>query len=159
MRRPYQLRILDLLILTTLVALAIQLWPLMRGLGTQLMLVGWTVLTCVQLLLFRKSWALAPSEGDKGYSAYVIACPACLAPILIWMFIMFAMSLEWLGHSAMLNGLFILPVILVVAWGYSIIAITISFFVSRRIADSNLFLWLRLIAILNLAIVPILITR
>ena len=150
MRRAYQVRILDLLILTTLIAFVIQLWPRTTvGMRTQLALIGWTALCCLQLVLLRKSWLAAPNERDKGrYVAYVIAYPACLSPILVWLFVMIAIVLESM-KATVLSDLMILPLFLMAAWGYSLIAIPISFFAGRA-ANDRTFLWLRVVAMINL---------
>ncbi len=153
MRRPYQIRILDLLLLTAVVALVIQFWPRNSGGMREILpLIGWTALCILQLVLFRKAWLSAPNERDKDrYVAYLIAYPACLVPILVWLFFMVALALDTMGAHVNTGDAMVPILLLFGAWGCSIIAIPASFFTSRHQFSDKSFLWLRIIAMINLA--------
>ncbi|MEM8671797.1 MAG: hypothetical protein AAGG48_30040 [Planctomycetota bacterium] len=150
MRRPYQIRILDLLILTTGVALAIQLWP-RTGARMQLVIAGWTALCGLQLFLFRKSLSSAPNERDRTrYAAYVIAYPACFVPIIGWLFVMVSLMLDEIGFNFSVSDSIAPTLFLIAAWGYAVIAIPVSFFTGHNPTNDQMFLWLRIIAMINL---------
>ena len=150
MRRPYQIRILDLLLLTTGVALAIQLWP-RTGFRVQLALAGWTALCGLQIFLLRKSWSSAPNEKDRArFAAYVIAYPACFVPIVAWLFGMVSLLLEEMRINLSVGDSFVPMLFLIAAWGYAVIAIPISFFTAHKPTNDQSFLWLRIVAMINL---------
>ncbi len=154
MRRPYQMRILDLLLLTTVVALVCQFWP-RKSVSTQeqLQLIGWTTSCVLQLVLFRKAWQNAPNARDKDrYIAFVIAYPACLMPIFMWLFAVVSLILSELGVELRPGDQIGLVIFLVGAWFTSLVAIPASFLTSRHPLKDQTFLWLRIIAMINLTV-------
>ena len=158
MRRAYQIRILDLLLLTTVVALALQLWP-RTGVRLQLAIAGWTTLCGLQLFLFRKSWFSAPNESDRRrFTAYVIAYPACFVPIVAWLCVMVSFLLDAIGVNFSDVDSLVPMLFLFAAWSYAAIAIPVSFFTGHNPTKDQAFLWLRVIATINL-IAPLLPAR
>lgn len=150
MRRPYQIRILDLLLLTTGVALAIQLWP-RSDVRMQLALAGWTALCGLQVFLFRKSWYSSPSERERArFAAYVIAYPACFVPIIAWLFVMLSLLIEAMGINFSVGDSIVPMLFLIAAWLYAIVAIPVSFFTAHNPTNDPTFLWLRIVAMFNL---------
>lgn len=157
MRRPYQIRILDLLLLTTGAALAIQLWP-RTGFRVQIALAGWTALCGLQLFLFRKSWSSAPNEQDRArFAAYVIAYPACFVPIVVWLLVMISLLLDAVGVYISDSDLFVPMLFLMAVWCYALIALPCSFFTAHKPTNDQSFLWLRIVAMINLTapIIPL----
>lgn len=105
----------------------------------------------LQLFLFRKSWSSAPNERDRArFAAYVIAYPACFVPIVAWLLVMVSLLLDAIGVNFSVGDSFVPMLFLIAAWGYAVIAIPISFFAAHKPTNNQSFLWLRIVAMINL---------
>ena len=71
-------------------------------------------------------------------------------PIVAWLFVMVALLLESMGVSLSHGDMFAPILFLVVAWGYALFAIPVSFLTAHNPMNDQSFLWLRIIAMVNL---------
>lgn len=149
MRQDYQLGILDLLALSGMVALLIEV---SRSAQTHnpLVLIGWTGSCLLQVPMMRSlyvsAWKVRDYHRDLSFN---IGFPVCFIPLFAWLLVTIVHILALTNVASLESTRSTLFVTLIPAGMYSIGAIAVSFWVGRRREWGRLFLRLRILAIYN----------
>jgi hypothetical protein len=71
-------------------------------------------------------------------------------PIVEWLFVTISFLQDAFGVKFSVGDSFVPMLFLIAAWGYAVIAIPISFFIAHKPTNDQSFLWLRILAMINL---------